>query len=360
MCAAWPALFLFAAGCSEKAAGPPVVPAVPVEAAKAVLKTMPIEFHAIGNGEAYATVSVESQVAGIVSAVHYAPGQYVKKGDLLVSLDDRPFVASLQLAEANLKKDQAQAELANVQAERYGKLFQSGIVPKEQYDQFKAAADAAEAAVHADEAQVESAKLQVSYCSIYAPIGGRAGSQLAYPGTVVKANDVPVLVVINQISPLYVDFSLPQQDLDEIKGYMAKGKLPVQAMPSNNGATESGFLTFVNNTVDATTGTIELKGTFPNRDRKLWPGEFVNVVLRLAEQANAVVVPSQAVQTGQQGDYVFIIKPDMMVDSRTVKVSRTINGEAVIAEGIQPGETVVTDGQERLTPGTKVVVKTSL
>ncbi|HKW89963.1 MAG TPA: efflux RND transporter periplasmic adaptor subunit [Candidatus Acidoferrales bacterium] len=354
-------LGLFAvAGCTDKAAAPPDAPVIPVMAAKVVQKPMPIELHAIGTGEAHATVSVESQVAGIVKAVYYEQGQYVKKGDLLVSLDDRPFQATLQLTEANSTKDKAQAELARVQAERYDKLYQSGIVPKEQYDQFVATADAAEASVKADQAQIETAKLQVSYCSIYAPISGRVGSQLIYPGAVVKANDVPVLVVINEISPIYVDFSVPQQYLDEIKRYMSKGRLAVQVVPSDNSAPESGYLTFVDNAVDPSTGTIKLKGTFANADLRLWPGEFVNVVLRLAEQGNAIVVPSQAVQTGQQGDYVFVIKPDMTVDSRLVEISRTINGESVVTEGLTPGETVVTDGQVRLVPGSKVEIKTGL
>lgn len=351
---------LAVAGCTEHAAPPPEAPVVPVMAAKAEVKAMPIELHAIGTGEASSTVSVESQVAGIVSAVDYKQGQFVKKGDLLVALDNRPFVANLQLAQANLAKDKASAELARVEAGRYQKLFQSGIVAKEQYDQYLATADASEAAVQADQANIETAKLQVAYCLIYAPISGRVGSQLVYPGAVVKANDVPVLVIINEISPLYVDFSVPQQYLDEIKAYMKRGKLPIQASTSDNTKVESGYLTFVNNTVDATTGTIVLKGTFPNTDSRLWPGEFVTVILRLSEQEKAVVVPSQAVQTGQQGDYIFVIKPDMTVDSRAVKVARTVGGESVITEGVKAGETVVTDGQVRLVPGVKVEIKTSL
>jgi len=351
---------LVLAGCTEHAAPPPAVPVVPVMAAKAEAKAMPIELREIGTGEAYSTVSIESQVAGIVSAVQYIQGQYVKKGDLLVSLDDRPFAAALEVAEANLAKDRANAELASVQAERYEKLFQSGVVPKEQLDEQLATEAADKAAVQADEAAVKTAKLSVSYCSIYAPIDGQTGSQLVYPGAVVKANDVPVLVVINRISPLYVDFSVPQQYLDQIKSYMAHERLPVRATASDNSEPEMGYLTFVNNTVNASTGTILLKGTFENRDRRLWPGEFVNVVLRLAEQENAVVVPSQAVLSGQNGDYLFVIKPDMTVDQRTVKVERTVNGESVIAEGVKPGETVVTDGQLRLMAGTKVRVRTSL
>src|SRR5579862_3303547 len=300
---------LLLTGCAEKAAPAPVADAVPVMAAKAVVKPMPVELHAIGTGEAFKTVSVESQVAGIVSAVHYQQGQYVKQGDLLISLDDRPFVAALKQAQANLAKDKAQAELARVEVERYSKLAQAGVVPKEQYDQQRANFDAAQAAVQADEANILTAKLNVAYCAIYAPIDGRTGSQLIYPGTVVKANDLPVLVVINRISPIYVNFSVPEQYLGQIKAYMSRGKLPIQATPADNSASESGYLTFINNTVDITTGTIELKGTFANHDLRLWPGEFVTVVLRLAEQQNAIVVPSQAVQTGQQGDYIFIIKP---------------------------------------------------
>jgi multidrug efflux system membrane fusion protein len=355
------AVALFAAaGCTDKAAPPPNAPVVPVMVAKAVAKPMPIELHAIGTGQASSTVSIESQVAGIVSAVHYTQGQYVKKGDLLVSLDDRPFVASLQLAQANQSKDTANAELAQVQAERYDKLFQAGVVPKEEYDQYVATAQADEAAVQADKAAVDAAKLQVAYCSIYAPISGRTGVQLVFPGTVVKAADVPVLVVINQISPIFVNFAVPQQYLDEVKKYMANGRLAVQATPSDNSAPEKGFLTFVNNTVDANTGTIQLIGTFQNADLRLWPGEFVTVVLRLAEQEDAIVVPSQAVMTGQQGDYLFVVQPDMTVDLRNVKVERTENGESVITEGVKPGETVVTDGQVRLIAGSRVVIRASL
>jgi membrane fusion protein, multidrug efflux system len=354
-------LMLVAGGCTQHVAARPDVPVIPVMAAKAETKAMPIELHEIGTGEAYSTVSVESQVAGIVSSVHYTQGQFVKKGDLLVSLDDRPFVAALDVAQANLAKDRANAELANTEAERYVKLFQAGVVPKEQLDQQVASAAAQKSAVQADEAAVKTAQLNVSYCSIYATIDGQTGSQLVYPGTVVKANDVPVLVVINQISPIYVDFSVPQQYLDQIKSYMKHEKLPVEAAISDNSGPEPGYLTFVNNAVDATTGTILLKGTFANRDRRLWPGEFVNVVLRLAEEKNATVVPAQAVMNGQGGDYLFVIKPDMTVEPRTVKVSRTVNGESVIdGGGVKPGEMVVTDGQLRLTSGTKVRIKTSL
>lgn len=355
----WLAL-LGIAGCTEHAAAPPDIPVVPVMVAKTVEKAMPVELHAIGTGQAYSTVSIESQVAGIVSAVHYTQGQFVKKGDLLLSLDDRPFQAALALAQANLAKDKANEALADVEAERYQKLFESGVVPKEQLDEELATAAADKAAVQADEASAETARLNVSFCSIYAPISGRVGNQLVYPGTVVKADDVPILVVINQISPIYINFSVPQQYLGEIKSYMAKGRLPIQATLSDNSAAENGYLSFVNNTVDATTGTIQLNGTFANADLRLWPGAFVTVILRLSEQENATVVPSQAVMTGQEGDYLFVVKADMTVDLRAVKVARTVNGQSVITKGVTPGETVVTDGQVRLIAGTKVRIKTSL
>ena len=356
----WCLLALAGGGCAQHVAARPDAPVIPVIAAKAETKAMPVELREIGTGEAYSTVSVESQVAGIVSAVHYTQGQFVKKSNLLVSLDDRPFVAALEVAQANLSKDRASAELASMEAERYEKLFESGVAPKEQLDQQRATAAAQKSAVQADEAAVKTAELNLSYCSIYAPIDGQTGSQLVFPGTVVKANDVPVLVVINRISPIYVDFSVPQQYLDQIKSYMKHEQLPVGATPSDNSAPEAGYLTFVNNAVDAATGTILLKGTFANRDHRLWPGEFVNVVLQLAEEKNATVVPSQAVMNGQEGDYLFVIKPDMTVEPRTVKVSRTVNGEAVITGNLKPGEMVVTDGQLRLTTGAKVRIKTSL
>jgi membrane fusion protein, multidrug efflux system len=355
-----PLMLLGLAGCTEHAAPPPVIPVVPVMVAKAVEKTMPVQLQAIGTGQAHSTVSIESQVAGIVSTVHYTQGQFVKRGELLVSLDDRPYQAALQLAQANLTKDKANAALADVEAERYQKLYASGVVPKEQLDQEVATAAAEKAAVQADEAAVETARLNVSFCSIYAPIDGRTGAQLVYPGTVVKADDVPVLVVINQISPIFVNFSVAQQYLGEIKDRMAREKLAVQATPSDNSASENGVLTFVNNTVDATTGTIQLIGTFPNSDMRLWPGEFVTVNLRLSEQQNATVVPSQAVMTGQQGDYLFVVTPEMTVNLRDVKVTRTVNGQSVIANGVKPGETVVTDGQVRLIDGSKISIKTAL
>jgi multidrug efflux system membrane fusion protein len=343
--------------CSSKTAavGPDL--AVPVNVEKAVKKTVPIQLSAIGTAEAYSTVSIKGQVNAVLKEVHFKQGDFVKKGDLLFTLDARPFQASLAQAEANLARDKAQADLTIVQAERYKKLYDQGISAKEQYDQMEANAAAQQGSVHADEAAVESAKLQLQYCAIYSPVDGRTGALQVYPGNLVKENDVPILVVINEIAPLYEDFSVPEQYLGVIKKYMAGGRLQIEATPYGDTAAEVGYLTFVDNTVDNTTGTIKLKGTFANTDHRLWPGQFSAVSLRLSEEENATVVPTQAVQTGQSGDFVFVIKPDQTAESRPVKVARTLGTESVIAKGIDPGETVVTDGQLRLIPGIKVQIK---
>jgi membrane fusion protein, multidrug efflux system len=334
--------------------------AVPVAVAKVKRTTIPVELRAIGTGQAYKTVSVESQVAGIVKDVHYRQGQFVHQGDRLITLDKSPFLAALEQSQAALTRDQAQAQLDQVELQRYEGLYKQGIVSKEQYDQYLATSTAAGATVNVDQAAIQTAKIQLSYCSIYAPISGVTGAQLVYPGAAVKANDVPVLVVINQVSPIYVNFSVPQQYLESVKRLMARSRLPVQATPTGDSAPENGVLTFVNNTVDPTTGTISLEASFPNTDRQLWPGQFSNVLLRLGEQPNVLVVPAQAVQAGQQGDYVFVTKPDMTVDVRQVNVGQTVNNETEIVRGLSPGETVVTDGQVRLVPGTKIYVTRGL
>ncbi len=328
--------------------------AVPVMVAQAERATIPIQLTAIGTGKAFQTVAVESQVAGIVKEVHYKQGQFVHKGDLLVTLDEDPFLAALAQAEAALARDKAQAQLSQTELARSDKLYKEGIVSPEQFDQSQATSTAAEATVRADEAAMRTAKIQLSYCSIYAPISGVTGEQLVSPGATVKANDVPILVVINQVEPIYVTFSVPQQYLEPIKNSMARSRLRVSATPPGSTVAETGVLTFVNNTVDTTTGTIQLMATFPNSDHHLWPGQFSNVVLNLGELQNVLVVPSQTVQAGQQGDYVFIVKPDKTVDVRQVKVGQTVNNQTEIVQGVTAGETVVTDGQVRLVPGTKV------
>lgn len=328
--------------------------AVPVVVATVERSTIPVELHAIGTGQAFKTVSVESQVAGIVKEVHYKPGQFVRKGDLLITLDQRPLLAALAQSEAALARDKAQAQLNQAEMQRYDQLYKQGIVSKEQYDQYLTTSMAAGAVVRADEAAIQTAKIQLSYCSIYAPISGVTGAQLVYPGATVNANSGPVLVVINQVSPIYVNFSVPQQYLEPVKRFMAHSRLPVQATPPGDAKPETGYLTFVNNTVDTNTGTIQLMGSFSNTDRRLWPGQFSSIVLDLGEQQNVLAVPSQAVQAGQQGDYVFVVKPNMTVDVRQVSVGQTANDKSEVLRGLAAGETVVTDGQVRLVPGTKV------
>jgi len=354
---ALPAMLLGLSACSTKSAETAPNLAIPVTVAKAVQKTVPINLTAIGTAEAYSTVSIKSQVNAILEQVHFKQGDFVKKGDLLFTLDARPFQSVLAQSEANLARDQAQAELNQVQSARYEKLYAAGVAAKEQYDQLKATADAQEALVHADQAAVQSARLQLQYCTIHAPTDGRTGALQVYPGNLVKENDLPILVVINQMSPIFVDFSVPEQYLGVVKKYMSGGRLQIEATPYGETASEVGYLTFVDNNVDNTTGTLKLKGTFPNEDHRLWPGQFSVVSLRLAEEEKAIVVPSQAVQTGQSGDFIFVVKADQTVESQPVKVARQLEGESVISSGIAPGDTVVTDGQLRLIPGIKVQVK---
>ena len=334
--------------------------AVPVMVAKAERSTIPVELPAIGTGQAFKTVSVESQVAGIVHEVHYRQGQFVHEGDLLVTLDTSPFLAALAQAEAALARDKAQAQLGHVELERNDELARKGLISSEQHDQAAATSAAAEATVRADEAAIQTARIALSYCSVYAPISGITGAQLVYPGATVKANDAPTLVVINQVSPIYVDFAVPQQYLGQIRRFMAQARLSVQAIPPGDPVPEDGVLTFVNNTVDPTTGTVKLMASFANADQRLWPGQFSDVVLRLDEEQNVLVVPSQAVQAGQQGDYVFVVKKDLTVDARQVSVGQTAGNRSQILSGLSAGETVVTDGQVRLAPGTKVYVAKGL
>jgi membrane fusion protein, multidrug efflux system len=339
---------------SGEVARPQDSAAVPVIVAQAGRTTIPIELTAIGTGKAFQTVSVESQVAGIIKEVHYQQGQFVQKGDLLATLDGDPFLAALAQAEAALARDKAQAQLSQAELQRTERLYNEGIVSPQQRDQSRAGSAAAEATVRADEAAIRTASIQLSYCSIFAPISGVTGEQLVSPGATVKANDAPVLVVINQVEPIYVNFSVPQQYLELIKESMARSRLRVSATPPGSATAETGVLTFVNNTIDTTTGTIQLMATFPNADHHLWPGQFSNVVLNLGEQQDVLVVPSQSVQAGQQGDYVFVVKQDKTVDVREVKVGQTVNNNTEILQGLTAGETVVTDGQVRLVPGTRV------
>ena len=352
-------LALAAAGCFRGNVQSEDRPAVPVRVATVFTRTVPLQVHAIGSGEAFSSVSIKSQVNAELMEVHFQEGQFIKRGDLLFTLDRRPFDAALHQAEANLARDQAQETLAKIQARRYAKLYEDGVAAKEQADQMQANADALKAAVLADKAAAEYAKLQLQYCFIYSPIEGRTGTLMVHVGNLVKANDVPVLVVINQITPIYVAFSPAEDVLPQVRKYMALGRLKVAAFPPDDPQrSETGFLSFVDNAVDSTTGTIRLKAIFENANHRLWPGQFVNVVLKLTEQPNAVLVPHQAVQTGQDGQFVFVVKDDQSVESRPVTVSRVFESNAIVEKGIHPGEVVVTDGQLGLVPGARVEIKT--
>jgi multidrug efflux system membrane fusion protein len=350
-------LLALAAGACSNGKAKQQAPAAPVKTGDVIRMDVPLLLKAIGNVEAYNTVSVKALIAGEVIDVHFKEGQEVKQGDLLFQIDPRPYASALKQAEAQLARDVAQAKNAEEQAKRYAILVQKDYVAKDQYDQLKANADALAAAVDADKANVENSRLQLAYCTIKSPIDGRVGSVLINKGNVIKANDL-VMVTINKIKPIYVTFSIPEQNLADIKKYMAGGSLKVDALiPGDEKRPAQGKLTFVDNAVDTTTGTIKLKGTFENTDRRLWPGQFVNVSLTLSTQRNAVVMPTAALQAGQQGQYVFVVKSDLTVESRPVTVARPYGELTVIAQGVQPGEKVVTDGQLQLIPGTRVEVK---
>jgi len=301
---------------------------------------------------------VKTQVTGELTGVYFKEGDDVKKGQLLFTLDKRPFEADVKKQESNLAHDQAQAANARAQQKRYEALVKAGVVSSESYDQFATAASALDAAVESDRAALENARVQLLYCSIYSPINGRTGNLIVHRGNMIKANDNPPLVNINQVQPIYVTFTVPEQYLAEIKNLSAKGKLRVEAQaPNDSSRPTSGVLSFFDNSVDQTTGTIKLKGEFVNADRRLWPGQFVDAVLTLRTRAGAIVVPSQAIQNGQQGQYVFVIKKDLTVESRPVSVEQGASGKMIVNKGLVAGEQVVTDGQLRLVPGARVSIK---
>ncbi len=348
-----------AAPSCAKQARTPVKESVPVTVGTAARQDVPVEVRAIGHVEPYSTVSLKARVGGEVTRVGFKDGQDVKKGELLFQIDPRPYEATLAQARAQLERDRAVAKNAEEASKRYAGLVQKDYVTKEQYDSTRSNAAAAMATVKADEAAVENARLQLSYCAVTAPISARAGSVLVYPGNQVKGNDDKPLVVLNQIQPVYISFAVPESSLAAIRQHARPGQnLSVTASPSGNpGNPQTGELTFLDNTVDPTTGTILLKATFSNQNEALWPGEYVDVVLKLATEPGAIVVPSQAVQTGQAGQYVYVVKSDLTVESRPVKVSRTHGSLAIVSNGLQAGERVVTDGQLRLAPGAKVEIK---
>ncbi len=364
------------------------VPPTPVTVAQAQARDIPIQIRQIGSVEPVAVIAVKAQISGELNQVFFKEGQEIKKGDQLFEIDPRPYqqaldqaqaavqkdLALVTQAEANLARDQAQALNAKQQAKRYDQLAKEGVISKDQNDTYQttsqvsdeavradqAAINSAQASVVSDRSAIETAKLNLSYCYIRSPIDGRAGSLLLQAGNLVKANDTTALVNINQLQPVYVTFSAPEQLLPEIRRYNAEHTLTVVgtgvANGSNNGVTATGQLTFIDNIVDSTTGTIKLKATFPNSDHSLWPGQFINVIMTLRTLDHATVVPSEAIQSGQKGQFAFVVKPDQTVETRLVSVGQTIDNQIVVQSGISPGETVVTDGQLRLFPGARIRV----
>jgi membrane fusion protein, multidrug efflux system len=377
---------LVTAGCSSPQAqsGPPVIPPVPAATAQAVQEQVPIQIRTVGTAEAFSTVEVKSQVAGPLLNVNFTEGSNVTEGQLLFEIDPRPFREALRQAEATLAKDQAQirvaeanlarsqAQLKNTKADatRFEQLSKEGISTRQQEEQIRTTAEVAEHSVHADEATIESnraaleadraaveqAKLNLAYCQIHAPIAGRVGNLLLHPGNLVKANGDSTLVIINQVRPVFVSFGVPERYLAVISRQQARRSLKVDASSEKDAMPVTGKLHVIDNTVDPNTGTIRLKAVFDNAEGRLWPGQFVNVVLTLDTQPG-IVIPSEAVQAGQQGSFVYVVKADQSVEPRPVTIGQTASGKAVVEKGVAAGETIVTDGQSRLFPGAKISTK---
>ena len=335
-------------------------PAAPVVVAVAEQRDVPVQVTAIGNVESYQTVQIRSQVNGQIQSIFFKEGQDVRKGQLLFQLDKRPFQADLEKAVGTLQRDEAQATNSRLQAERYNTLETQGVASKEQADQVRAQAKADASAVYADKASVDAAKVQLQYTDITAPIDARTGALLINVGNLVKANDTPFLVQLNQVTPIYSTFSIPENQLDAVRK-AATGNLKVLAFPKGQTSNPAeGKLTFIDNGVDMQTGTVKLKATFANKDRRLWPGEYVDVVLNLSTRKNAILVPTKAIQTGQQGQYVYVVTAQSTAESRQVESAGTFQGSTVVSAGVSPGEKVVVDGQLRVAPNAKVVVQSTL
>ena len=376
---------LIIAGCSkEKAVASAGAPPSPVRVATAETRTVPVQIKVIGNVEAYKTISVKSQIGGILMRVNFREGDPVQRGQLLFEIDPRPYqesirqieanlardTALLKQADANLARDTAQEKYARDQARRYAELARQGVFSREQAEQVSTDADArretlaadraaiesARSSVNADRASLDNAKLQLSYCYISSPVDGRTGNIAVKEGNLVKANDIE-MVSIMQIQPVYVTFPAPEKQLGAVRERMKAGKLLVKATPQAPGAaTEQGVLTFIDNSVDPNTGTIKLKATFTNSAAHLWAGQFVDVVLLLNQKPNVVTIPFKAVQVGQGGSYVYVVKADKTVEMRTVVPGDSNDGMVEVQKGVEQGETVVTEGHVRLAPGSRVKV----
>ncbi len=332
-------------------------PAVAVSVVLVAQQTVPVRLQAIGNVEPYQTVALKARVDGQIVEVRFREGDLVKKDDVLFRIDARPYEAALRQAEANALRDAAARDQARSQERRYQELLEKNFISKEAYAQIRTNAETADATARASRAALENARLNVEYCTIRSPLDGYVGKVLLQAGNLAKANDVNSLVVINQVRPIYVNFAVPEQNLPEVRKYMAGASLQVEVMlPDPSAAAVTGQLIFVDNAVDPSTGTIRLKAQFDNADAALWPGQFVNVSLRLYEQADALIVPAQAVQTGPEGQYVYVITDDMTAEVRRIKVQRTDGERAIVGQGLAKGEQVVTRGQLRLGPKVKVQI----
>ena len=344
--------------CSGKKPPPPDA-AVPVDTAKVIKKTVPDLIEAPGSVEPIDTVAVKSLVDGQLLEVRVKDGDEVKKGELLFKIDPRPAQATLAQTEAALAKDAAASDLAKAQLDRYEPVATKGFISADQMQQYRTAYAAAAASVKVDQANVDATKLTLGYTDIFAPIDGRVGRILVQAGNLVKANDTQPLITINRISPIYVNFSIPGLYVDRVRNSQTRGTLPVYASGEGIDGRIDGQMSFIDNAVDPATNTVKLRASFPNADERLWPGEFVNVTLTLGTDTNALVVPDAAVKAGPNGTYVFIVKPDSTAEQRSVKVTRSVNGESMIADGLAENDEVVTDGQSRLVNGTKVKSRAS-
>ena len=348
-----------AAACSSRGDKPagPAIAGSPVEVAAAVEKEVPLVITSIGRVEPIATVAVKAQVGGEVTRIYFKEGQPVRKGDRLFTIDPRPFETALRQAEAGLEKDRALLKNAEADVARYAGLVEKDYVTKEQYDALVANRDVLAAAVKADEAAVAGRRLDLEYADVRSPIDGRTGKLFIDAGNIIRTTDSSPAVVIEQMTPIDVAFSVPEGSLPRIRQFMAKAPLETDVVPAGEGQPAvAGVLTFIDNAVDTSTGTITLRATFDNPAGTLWPGQFVNVRLSLTTETG-VVIPSQAVETGQNGAYVYIVKDDLTAEMRPIKVSRTYGEDTLVAEGLKAGERVVTDGQIRLAPGAKVEIK---
>jgi len=343
--------------CSKKTPPPQLRPPAPVVIATATQKDVPVLLRAIGNVEASEIVIIKSQISGELIKVNFKEGQDVQKGAILFQLDSRPYVAALKKAEAALARDRIIMENARTNYDRYRLLVKDGIVTTEQAEGYRTTAESAEANVAANLAEVENARAQLAYCTIKAPTSGRLGILAVHQGNVVKANDMS-LVTINRIAPIKVLFAIPEKELSDIKKQLAGGRVAVEAeVTGTNSFSEKGLIDFLDNTVETSSGTIKLKGVFENTKKRLWPGQMVNISITMDIKKNAVVIPTQAIQTGQQGQYLLVVKQDSTAELRPVKVGPVQNGNTVIEKGLQAGEQVVIDGQVRVIPGSKVEIK---